>query len=119
MPAKLATQKPASKASPATSSKTSAKIPPAKSVGAPVKSNAAAPAKGGTTKVASKAPAMVETQATAKAPPPVTVTLKHLAVGFAEQHDLAGKHAETLLVSFFSQRVDHLKSGERVRIGTY
>lgn len=116
MPTKLATQEPASKTAPKASSKTSAKTSPAKSVGAPVNSNAAAPGKGGTTKVAGKATAKVTTQA-AKAAPAVTVTLKHLAVGFAEQHDLPTKQAETLLVGFFSQVVDHLKSGERVKIG--
>lgn len=45
------------------------------------------------------------------------MTLKHLAASFAEQHGLLKQQAETLLVSFFNQMAEHLKSGERVKIG--
>ena len=117
MPAKLATQKPATKTAPKPPSKTSTKTSPAKNVKAPASSMPAATAKNAAAKAASKATARAPAQPAAKAAPPVTVTLKHLAVGFAEQHDLQKQQAETLLVGFFNQMVDHLKHGDRVKIG--
>ena len=45
------------------------------------------------------------------------VTLKHLAANLSERHDLPRKQAETMLAELFSSVVDHLKDGERVRIG--
>ena len=52
-----------------------------------------------------------------KAPAPTTVTLKHLAAGLAEQHEMSKKHAETVLGDFIGAIVKHLKKGERIRIG--
>ena len=115
MPAKLATQKPATKTAAKPPSKTPAKTSPAKNVKAPASSAPSATAKSAAAKTARKATAPA--QPTAKAGAPVTLTLKHLAVGFAERHDLQKQQAETLLVGFFSQMVDHLKHGDRVKIG--
>ena len=42
----------------------------------------------------------------------MTVTLKHLAAGLAEKHDLPKKQADMVGLV-----LDHLKAGERVRIG--
>ena len=52
-----------------------------------------------------------------KAAPPTTVTLKHLAAGLVERSEMGKKEADTLVNGVFSQLVDHLKAGERVRIG--
>ena len=116
MPAKPAPQKPAAKTAPKSPSKTPAKTSRAKNVGAPVSSTPSATAKVAVAKTASKATARAPAQPAAKVAPPVTVTLKHLAVGFAEQHGLQKQQAATLLVGFFSQMVDHLKRGDRVKI---
>ena len=48
---------------------------------------------------------------------PTTVTLKHLSAGIVERHGLPKKQADTVLAEVFAQLVDHLKAGERVRIG--
>ena len=48
---------------------------------------------------------------------PSTVTLKHLSAGIVERHGLPKKQADTVLAEVFAQLVDHLKAGERVRIG--
>lgn len=53
----------------------------------------------------------------AKAPASPVVTLKHLAASLSERHDLPRKQAETMLAELFGSVVDHLKDGERVRIG--
>ena len=55
--------------------------------------------------------------APAKAAAPTTVTLKHLAAGLVERNDMAKKDADTMITAVFAQLVDHLKAGERVRIG--
>ena len=66
-----------------------------------------------------KAPAKPagKTAAPAKPPAPVTVTLKHLAAGLVERNAMGKKDADTMITAVFSQLVDHLKAGERVRIG--
>jgi DNA-binding protein HU-beta len=63
-----------------------------------------------------KATARSPVKAAVKSVTPTTVTLKHLATGLAERHDMPKKQADTLLADLFGQLVDHLKSGERVRI---
>ncbi len=35
----------------------------------------------------------------------------------AERHDLPRKQADTLLTDLFGRMIDHLKAGERLRIG--
>ena len=51
-----------------------------------------------------------------KAATPTTVTLKHLAAGIAEEHELSKKQAETILVDLVTRVTKHLKKGERIRI---
>ena len=53
----------------------------------------------------------------AKPAAPATVTLKHLAAGLAERHDMQKREAEAVVADVFGRVVDHLKAGERVRIG--
>ncbi len=66
---------------------------------------------------AAKAAAALPVEVPAKAAAPTTVTLKHLAAGLAEQHDMQKREAETIVTDVFARLVDHLKAGERVRIG--
>jgi DNA-binding protein HU-beta len=58
-----------------------------------------------------------ETKAPAKVAAPTTVTLKHLSAGIVERHGLPKRQADTVLAEVFTQLVDHLKAGDRVRIG--
>ena len=51
-----------------------------------------------------------------KAPAPVTVTLKHLAEKFGENHAMPKKQAEAVLSDIVGLLVTHLKAGDRVRI---
>ncbi len=46
-----------------------------------------------------------------------TVTLKHMAAAFAERHNLPKREADGVLADVFSTVVEHLKAGDRVRIG--
>lgn len=62
-------------------------------------------------------PAPTPVKEVTKATPVATVTLKHLAAGLTERHDLPKKQADTLLADLFGTLVDHLKAGERVKIG--
>ena len=55
--------------------------------------------------------------APAKAAAPTTVTLKNLSAGLVERNAMGKKEADTLITAVFAQLVDHLKAGERVRIG--
>ena len=68
-------------------------------------------------KSAGKWAAKQQSKAPAKAAAPTTVTLKHLSAGIVERHGLPKKQADTVLTEVFAQLVDHLKAGERVRIG--
>ncbi|GAC1511053.1 MAG: hypothetical protein NVS2B1_18730 [Bradyrhizobium sp.] len=68
-------------------------------------------------KSAGKATAKQQPKAPVKAAAPTTVTLKHLSAGVVERHGLPKKQADTVLAEVFAQLVDHLKAGERVRIG--
>ena len=80
----------------------------AQPAGKPAAKSAAKPA----AKLAAKAP-----PAPVKAAPPTTVTLKHLAAGLVERSEIGKKDADTIINGVFAQVVDHLKAGERVRIG--
>ena len=51
------------------------------------------------------------------AKPAVTVTVKHMAAAFAERHNMQKREADGVLTDVFSTVVDHLKAGDRVRIG--
>ncbi len=83
--------------------------PPAKAAAKPAAKTAAkAPAKAASAKAAPVA---------AKPAAAVTVTLKHMAAAFAERHNMAKRDADSMLADVFGTVVEHLKSGERVRIG--
>ncbi len=98
----MPTKKPTAKAAPVKG----AKAPAAKQ---PLPSSKAAPAKPS----ASKGPAA----APAKAAPVVTVTLKHLAAEIAAHQQIEKKAADELLTGFVGILVQHLKNGDRLRIG--
>jgi DNA-binding protein HU-beta len=59
----------------------------------------------------------VASKAVVTAAPPTTITLKHFAIDLAERLEVSKKEAETILADLFGGIVDHLKAGERVRIG--
>jgi DNA-binding protein HU-beta len=45
-----------------------------------------------------------------------TITLKHLAAEIADGQQLAKREADALVTGFVALLVDHLKSGDRLRI---
>ena len=98
---KPAARQAAAKAPPPSASKAGAVKPPATG-------SKAAPAKG----PAPKAPAAAPAKA-----PVVTVTLKHLAVELGEHQQIAKREAEAILTGLVGLLVQHLKSGDRLRIG--
>jgi DNA-binding protein HU-beta len=59
----------------------------------------------------------VKPAAKGKSATPATVTMKHLAASLAGEHGMANKQAEVLVTGVFGRLVDHIKSGDRVRIG--
>ena len=73
--------------------KPAAKAPPAKAA------SAKAPAKGA-----------------AKAAAPAVVSLKQLAAGLAETHEMPKKQAEGIVNDFVQSLADHLKEGAKIRI---
>lgn len=83
----------------------------------PAKAKAAKPSKGNAASAA--APAKLTDPQAAKPAAPVTVTLKHLAVGISEQHGLPKAQAEAVLAGVFEAVATRLKAGERVRIGGF
>ncbi|MBI0534451.1 HU family DNA-binding protein [Roseomonas sp. KE2513] len=66
---------------------------------------------------AAKAPAAQASadKAPAKAAAAV-VSLKQLAAGLAETHEMPKKQAETLVNDFVQSLADHLKAGDKIRI---
>jgi len=92
----MAPAKPAAKAAPQKASKPPATRQPATSV----KPAAAKPS-------ASKAP---------KAAPAATVTLKHLAAELADHHQIEKRAADAILTGLVGLLVQHLTSGDRLRI---
>jgi DNA-binding protein HU-beta len=118
----MAAKKPAVKAVPskANASKltkpaarpTAAKASPPTSKAAAARPTAAA-SKAGPAKGAAKAPA----KPPVKAAPVVTATLKHLAAEIAEQRQITKREADVLLAGLVGLLVEHLKSGDRLRIG--
>jgi len=97
----MPTKQPTAKAAPFKVSK----APAAKN---PATSSKAALAKPAASKVAAAAP---------KPAAAATVTLKQLAAEIAEHQQIAKREAETLLTGLVGLLVDHLKSGDRLRIG--
>jgi DNA-binding protein HU-beta len=51
-----------------------------------------------------------------KATTATTVTLKHLAAGLSETHEMSKKSAEAILSDLVDRITKHLKKGERIRI---
>jgi DNA-binding protein HU-beta len=51
-----------------------------------------------------------------KATTATTVTLKHLAAGLSETHEMSKKSAEAILNDLVDRITKHLKKGERIRI---
>lgn len=98
-----------------TTRQATAKVPPrASKTPAPTKptsSSKAAIAKPSAPKAVAKAPIK------AAAAAPVTVTLKQLAAEIAEHQQIAKREADTLLTSLVGILVQHLKEGDRLRIG--
>ena len=89
---------------------------------ATAKAKAPPPAPPPPPKAAAKTPAKAAAKAPAKgakvvAKPAVTVTVKHMAAAFAERHNMQKREADGVLTDVFSTVVDHLKAGDRVRIG--
>ena len=70
-----------------------------------------------TARSAGKAAVKPQNKAPAKVAAPTTVTLKHLSAGVVERHGLPKKQADTVLADVLAHLVDHLRAGERVRIG--
>ena len=97
----MAPAKPAAKAAPQKASKPPATRQPATSV----KPAAAKPS-------ASKAPAAAPPKAT----PAAAVTLKHLAAEIAEHHQIDKRAADAILTGLIALLVQHLVSGDRLRI---
>ncbi len=62
------------------------------------------------------APAPKAVAAKTKAPAPLTVTVKHLAAGLAEKHEMTKKLTDAVVADLFEMVVTHLKGGDRVRI---
>jgi DNA-binding protein HU-beta len=62
--------------------------------------------------LASKAP----TAAPPKAAPAATITLKHLAAEIAEHHQIDKRAADAILTGLIALLVQHLTSGDRLRI---
>src|SRR6185437_13133280 len=75
---------------------------------------ASSPAK---TAPATKAGAVAKAAAGAKAPAIPTVTMKHIAAKLATEHDMPRRQADAMLVGMVDRVVDHLKKGDRIRIG--
>ena len=57
--------------------------------------------------------------ATIKSASPNKVTLKHLAAGLAEQHQMTKKMGEAMLNDLVALITKHLKRGERIRIAGF
>ena len=81
-------------------------------------------------KPAPKAPAKAAAKpaaAKAAAPPPppakaaaaVNVTLKQLASELADAHELSKKQAETVMGGLITAMTNHLKAGDRLRLGGF
>ena len=52
----------------------------------------------------------------AKPAAPNTITLKHLAASLMERHEMPKKQSIAIVEQIFSNVVEHLKAGDRVRI---
>lgn len=80
------------------------------------KPTAKAVAKPGAVKSAAAKPAAKAPEA-AKPATPTTITVKQLSAAMAERSGMVKKETDGLIADIFSDVVDHLKAGERIRIG--
>jgi DNA-binding protein HU-beta len=111
----------ATKSTTTKSAKPSAKTVAPAIVGKPVKAASKAAPANKTAAGRAAAPKQVSkpvVQAPSKPAASTTITLKHLAAELSERHDMPKKQADTILADMFNRVVDHLKAGERVRIGS-
>jgi DNA-binding protein HU-beta len=90
-------------------------VPPKSSKASAVTSPATKPTSVSGKKVAPKAPAAAPVPA--KAAPVATITLKQLAVEIAEHQQIAKREADAILTGLVGLLVQHLKNGDRLRIG--
>jgi DNA-binding protein HU-beta len=67
-------------------------------------------------KKAAPAKAAPKKAAPAKATAQAAVTLKHIAAGLAESHELSKKQAESILAELVTVTAQHLKKGDKVRL---
>jgi DNA-binding protein HU-beta len=95
-------------------------MPPAKKIAPVVKKAAAsavkAPARAQQAAPTKKAAAPAKKAAAAKAAPQATITLRQIAVGLAEKHDLSKKLAEAVLADVVAVTAKHLIEGDKVRL---
>jgi DNA-binding protein HU-beta len=91
----------------------------ARAVKAATTKKPASPAKGGKAPAPSKAaaPAKVKGAAAAmKSPTVAAVSLKQLAAGLAESHDMPKRQVEAMLGEFVQTFAEHLTTGTKIRI---
>lgn len=92
---------------------------------ATAKKTTAAPKKSATKSAPAKAPARSAPRAAparggakaAAASGPSTVTLRHLGAQLAEEHEMPRRQADAVLSDLIGLMVDHLRRGDRIRIG--
>ena len=89
-------------------------MPPAATTGALKKP--AAPAKQAKTPAPTAAKPAKATGAAAKAPAAAAISLKQLAAGLAESHDMPKRQVEAMLGEFVQTFTEHLAKGTKVRI---
>ena len=65
---------------------------------------------------AKQAPTAAKKAAAKKAAAQATITLKQIAAGLAERHDVPKSHAEALLGDLVAVTTQHLKNGDKVRL---
>ena len=117
----------AKKPAPATKTAVPSKKAPGKSATAKSPSSKTVTPKGGTAAARgagskSGKEAAVASGRTAKrdvSAAPSTVTLRQLSARLAEDHELAKRQADAVLSGLVGLMVDHLKAGDRIRIGGF
>lgn len=99
--------------------KAAAKAPAPKRGAAPRAANTPSRANAATTKATAARGSVAKPggKPPAKSAAPAVITLRHLSAELAERHDLPKKQADSMLSELFGSLVDHLKAGDRVRIG--
>ncbi|WP_431271192.1 HU family DNA-binding protein [Dankookia sp. P2] len=89
----------------------------AKAATAATAKKSAASAKGDKAPAPSKAKAPAKgSAAAASSAPAAAVSLKQMAAGLAESHDLSKRQVETMLDAFVQSLSEHLQQGSKIRI---